>query len=336
MSELNLFQSILRKTRFRLRLQQMAERATTCSALGLAAVIVGLFAYKTRTLGFDSLVLGLYGSVAVTLAGAIWGLMSPISAQAVLKRLDRVHHTRDALGSTHDFLTRLSQEPDHQHRAFMEAQVRRTAQILRTLDPQRASRFRRPRDIPVVGVLSLALVAFVAMGVPVRGNAHASVPPVQKVEGITLPTAYYAELTREIRELERLAKKHSDPQLTAFLKEYQRLLDALKRGDLTRDELEKAHKALLLRHFPGVQHEQAQLKALANHLAKAGQAMAQNKHLKHLAKALKQHDLNRAAKAIDALKKLLDKSKLTPRQRRKIAKAMPIGLHDILTSPIFL
>jgi hypothetical protein len=312
MSEMTLFRSIIRRTRFRLRLQQVLERTTTCSVLGLAAVIVLLFLYKTRTLGFDSLVLGLYASAGVTLVGALWGLVSPIRAQAVLKRLDRAHHTKDALGSSHDFLSKLSQEPDHQHRAFMEAQLRRTGRLLRGIDPRRASRFRRPRDIPAVGVLSLALVAFLAMGLPVRGSARASVPPVQKIEGISLSMDYYEELTREIQELNRLARKHNDPKLAAFLKEYQRLLDALKRGELTRDEFDKAHKALVQRHFPGIQHEQAQLKALAKQLAKAGKAMAQSKHLAKLAKALEEHDLEAAKKAIDALKKQLDEGKLTP------------------------
>jgi len=322
MSELNLFRSIIRKTRARLRLQQVLERATTCGALSLAAVIVLLFGYKTRTVGFDSLVLGLYASLAVTLAGAIWGLVSPIGNQAVLKRLDRAHHTRDALGSSHDFLTTLSAEPDHQHRAFMEAQVRRTARLLSGIDPRRASRFRRPRDIPAVGVLSLALVAFLAMGLPVRGTARASVPPVKKIDGITLSMPYYEELTREIRDLDRLAQKHKDPKLAAFLKEYQRLLDALKRGDLTREEFDKAHKALLQRHFPGIHRDQAQWKSLAKRLAKAGKAMSQNKHLKNLAKALKDHDLKAAKKAIDALKKQLDEGKVTPWQRKRIAQAL--------------
>lgn len=336
MSELNLFRSIIRKTRFRLRLQQVLERTTTCGVLSLAAVIILLFLYKTRTLGFDTLLLGLYASAGVTLVGAIWGLVSPIRAQAVLKRLDRTHHTRDALGSSHDFLSKLSQEPDHQHRAFMEAQLRRTARLLDGIDPRRASRFRRPRDIPAVGVLSLALVAFGAMGLPVRGTARASVPPVQKIDGITLSMPYYEELTREIRELNRLAKMHNDPKLTAFLKEYQRLLDALKRGDLTREEFNKAHKALVLSHFPGIQHDQAQLEALAKRLAKAGKAMAQNKHLKQLAKAFEEHDLAAAKKAIDALRKQLDKGKLTPRQRRKIAQALKKAAQHLKQSKALL
>lgn len=322
MSELNLFQSILRKTRFRLRLQQMLERITTSSALSLAAIIVLLFLYKTRTIGFDSMLLGLYASAVVTLLGALWGLLSPIRDQAVLKRLDQTHHTKDALGSSKDFLSKLDQAPDHQHRAFMQAELRRTARLLRGIDPRRASRFRRPRDIPAVAVLSLALVAFVAMGLPVRDSARASVPPIQKIDGLRLSMPYYEELTREIQELNRLAKKNNDPALQAFLKEYQRLLDALKRGELTRDEFNKAHKALLTRHFPGMKHEQAQLKSLAKRIAKAGQAMAQNKNLKQLAKALKANNIKAAKKAIDALKKQLEKGKLSPWQRRKIAAAL--------------
>ncbi|MFH2009053.1 MAG: hypothetical protein ABI333_20855 [bacterium] len=315
-------QAIIRKTRRRLRLQQVLERTTTCVAVSLAAVVVLLFLYKTRTLGFDSLLLGVAGSGSLLLAGALWGLLTPIRDRAVLKRLDLSHTTRDALGSSQDFLDRLARNPEDAHRELMEAQLRQTARLLATIDPRRASRFRRPRDLSAVGVLTLSLVAFLAMGVPARQSARAYVQPVQKIPGLQIDPAYYEELNRDIHKLLKLAQGMNDPQLSAFLKEYQQLLDALKRGDLTRREFEQRHQALLGRHFPGIQKEQDQLKALAKQLAKAAEPLQKDRLTKALAQALKRHDLDAAKQALDQMKAPLANQKLSPAQRKRIAEAL--------------
>ncbi|MDY0005054.1 MAG: hypothetical protein RBU30_27395, partial [Polyangia bacterium] len=142
MTELAKIQEVLGRTRLRLKLQLMLERATTLAVVAVALGVVALFFYKSRSLDFAGLMW--VGALLGTLVGggAIWGFMTPLSARYVLKRLDVANDTRDALGSAFDFTSRLSVAQGDQQAELMRAQIRQAEKRLARLDLRRASRFR--------------------------------------------------------------------------------------------------------------------------------------------------------------------------------------------------
>ena len=322
MNDLKKMHTLLSRTKLRIRLQLMLERATTALVVGLALVIVGLFFYKSRSIGITGLTILGFVSGGLAIAGAIWGLLTPVEPRYVLKRLDIANDTRDALGSAFDFAQRLPREADTAQAPFMEAQIRKASSILAQVDHRRASRFRAPRDLPAVGVLMMALGAFLAMALPAQTSRASIPPPAKSVEKIKIDDDLYHEAIDDMHAVEDLAKHLKDKAMLAFLKEYKVLLQALKRGDLTREEFEKRYKALKEKYFAGLKEQVANLQKIKQQIHELGKQLAQNKLTKKLGEALKKHDLDAARRELEKLQKMLEKGKMSAFKRKQLAKIL--------------
>ncbi len=308
MNELRALSKILRRTRARLRLQLLLERATTSAVVAVAVIIVGVFFYKARAIGMAGMQGVLIVSGLLVLLGALWGVMTPLRVRWVLKRLDLANETWDALGSAHDFLGRLDSAPSAETAALMRAEVSRAARLLSKIDHRRAARFRVPRDLPALGVMCLSLVGFLAMSLPapsirasVLPTARAGAPPIQIDEDL------YQEALDNLKDVEDLARHLKDQALLDFLKEYQKLLEALRKGLLTREEFERRYKALMKKYFQGVDQEQVNRRKIDEQLAQVGKALAQKKITKKLGEALEKKDFDAARREIQKLQKKLER-----------------------------
>lgn len=322
MKDLQKLQTLLGRTKLRIRLQLMLERATTTSVVALALVIVALFFYKSRSLGTDGLAMLAVLSGLMVLAGAVWGLLTPVKPRYVLKRLDLANHTRDALGSAFDFVQRLPRGPEQSQKPFMEAQIRQASSLLGRIDYRAASRFRVPRDLSAVGVLVLACVGFLAMALPTR-SSHASIPPPEKpAQKMQIDDDLYNEAIDDMHAVEDMARHLKDKAMLDFLKEYKKLLAQLKKGQLTREEFERKYQALKKKYFSGLKQQMANAEKIKQQLHEVGKQLAKNKLTKKLGEALKKHDLDAARKELARLQKLLEKGKLNQLQRKKLAKAL--------------
>lgn len=322
MNELHRLSSVLRRTRLRLKLQLMLERATTMAVLAIALGVVALFFYKSRSLGFEGLlwVSGLGGALVV--AGALWGLVTPLTARYVLKRLDLANHTHDALGSAFDFADRPSELKHGPQAELMAAQIRQAKTLLARVDHRPAARFRQPRDLPALAVVSLAFAAFLAMAIPVPTLRAAIPPPEKPLESILIDSDLYQEAVDNVQDVEDLAKHLKDQETLDFLKEYRELLDALKRGALTREQFEERYKALQKKHFQGIEEEAARQKQLSEQVQEVGKELAKSKLTKALGEALQKQDLDKAREELRQLAEKMNQGKLTPMQKREVAKAM--------------
>lgn len=322
MNDLTRLQFLLSRTKLRIRLQLLLERSTTAAVVALALIIVALFFYKSRSLGLGGMaVLGIAAG-GLVLAGALWGLFTPVNAKYVLKRLDLANDTRDSLGSAFDFMQRLPHNVDEAQRPFMEAQIRQASTILGQINHRKASRFRVPRDLSAVGVLSLAFVGFMAMALPTE-SSRASIPPMQKApDKMKIDDDLYNEILDDIHSVEDLAKHLKDQEMKAFLKEYKKLLAALKRGDLTREEFERQYKELMKKYFAGLEQQLANLQKIKQQIHEVGKELAKNKLTKKLGEALKQHDLDAARRELERLRELMKSQKLSQRDRKQLAEAL--------------
>jgi len=322
MKDLQKLQSLLSRTKLRIRLQLMLERATTTTVVAMALLIVALFFYKSRSLGTDGLWLLAGLSGLMVLAGAVWGLLTPVRPRYVLKRLDLANHTRDALGSAFDFVQRLPRAPEESQKPFMEAQIRQASSLLGSIDYRAASRFRVPRDLSALGVLVLACVGFLAMALP-TSSSRASIPPPEKpAPKMQIDNDLYNEAVDDMHAVEDMAKHLKDKAMLEFLKEYKKLLAQLKRGELTREEFERKYQDLKKKYFSGLKQQMANAEKIKQQLHEVGKQLAKNKLTKKLGEALKKHDLEAARKELARLQKLLEKGKLNQLQRKQLAKAL--------------
>ncbi len=322
MNDLQQLQSLLRRTKLRIRLQLMLERATTAAVVALALVIVALFFYKSRSIGLDGMKLMASLSGLMILAGAVWGLLTPVKPRYVLKRLDLANQTRDALGSAFDFVQRLPKDAEPDQKPFMEAQIRQASTLLGKIDHRTASRFRMPRDVPAVGVLMAAFLFFFAMMLPAP-SSHASIPPPEKpAPKMQIDEDLYNEAIDDMHAVEDLAKHLKDKAMLEFLKEYKKLLSQLKKGQLTREEFERKYQALKKKYFSGLKQQMANAEKIKAQIHEVGKQLAKNKLTKKLGEALKKHDMDAARKELARLQKMLEKGKLNKWERKKLAKAL--------------
>jgi len=322
MNDLHQLQSLLSRTKLRIRLQLMLERATTTTVVALALVIVALFFYKSRSLGMDGVAVLAVMSGLMVLAGALWGLLTPVKPRYVLKRLDLANHTRDALGSAFDFVQRLPKTPEQSQKPFMEAQIRQATSLLGSINHRAASRFRMPRDLSAVGVLALACVGFLAMALPTSSSRASIPPPAKPAQKMHIDDDLYNEAIDDMHAVEDMAKHLKDKAMLSFLKEYKKLLAQLKRGELTREEFERLYRALKKKYFAGLKQQLANAEKIKQQLHEVGKQLEKNKLTQKLGEALKKHDLEAARKELARLQKMLEKGKLTPNQRKKLAKAL--------------
>ncbi|MDY0004214.1 MAG: hypothetical protein RBU30_23140, partial [Polyangia bacterium] len=248
--------------------------------------------------------------------------MTPLSARYVLKRLDVANDTRDALGSAFDFTSRLSVAQGDQQAELMRAQIRQAEKRLARLDLRRASRFRRPRDLPALGVATLALAGFVAMSIPVQ-STFASIPPSEPPpSAIKMDSDLMQEAMDNLKDVEDLAKHLKDQAMFDFLKEYKQLLESLHRGTMTREQFEEAYKALMQKYFQGSDREQGNQKQIAEQIKEVGKDLAKSKLTKALGEALEKHDMAAAREELKKLVEKMDQGKLTPNEKKELAKAI--------------
>ncbi len=320
--QLQRLRALLGRTRARIRLQLMAERATTMAAVALSLVIVALFFYKSQSLSLDGMTIMASLSGLLVLAGGLWGLLTPVTSRYVLKRLDLANHTRDALGSAFDFARRLPRDEQEGQRAFMEAQIRQALALLESIDHRAASRFRMPRDLSAVGVLTLAFLGFLAMALPSRSSRAAIPPPEKPASKLRIDEDLFNEATDDMHAVEDMARHLKDKAMLEFIKEYKKLLSQLKRGELTREEFERRYQALKKKYFSGLKQEQSNAEQIKQRLNEVGKQLAKNKLTRQLGEALKKHDIEAAQKELARLEKLLAKGKLSPWKRKKLAKAL--------------
>lgn len=322
MNELQRLQQTLRRTRMRLKLQLMLERATTLAVVAIGLGVVALFFYKSRTLSFSGVVWACSFSVALVLAGGVWGFLTPLSARYVLKRLDRANVTSDALGSAFDFAARLPREAESAQGALMRAQIRQAEALLARVDHRGASRFRRPRDLPALGVVSLAFAAFLAMSIPVPFT-RAAIPPTEPpLSSIKIDGDLYQEALDGLKDVEDLARHSKDEAMLEFLKEYKQLLESLHQGELTREQFEERYKALMQKYFQGNERERGHQKQIAEQIKEVGKELAKSKLTKALGEALEKHDLAAAREELKKLVEKMDQGKLSPMEKKELAKAI--------------
>lgn len=322
MNQLERLQQVLGRTRRRLKLQLMLERATTLAVVAVALGVVALFFYKSRALDFRGLLWTASFAGVLVVAGALWGLLTPLSARYVLKRLDVANQTRDALGSAFDFAARLPAGTDDAQAEFMRAQIRRAEKLLAEVDLRKASRFRRPRDLKALGVVSLAMAGFLAMSIPVP-STRASIPPVEPpLPSLKIDGDLYQEALDNLKDVEDLAKHLKDKAMFEFLKEYKQLLESLHRGTLTREQFEERYKALMEKYFAGAKQNQGNQRQMAEQIKEVGKELSKSKLTKALGEALEKHDLTAAREELKKLVEKMNQGKLSPMEKKELAKAI--------------
>ncbi|MCD6497323.1 MAG: hypothetical protein J7M25_03360 [Deltaproteobacteria bacterium] len=313
---------IIRRTAFRLKLQRVAERTATTGLLAVVTLMLGLYYLKTGVLGWsDMWVFGLIASSWIA-TGVVWGLTIHDAADALAARVDAACGLHNALSSALLFSAELPHAPDDQ-KPFMEAEIRRAANIMDQASARKAVPFQWPRDTVPLTVLLAVLVGFAAMRIP-QSQARAVQPRIKRIvqPRIHIDEALIREYQEELQDLKEQAHKLKDEQLEKFLRKQQKLLDDLRRGKLSKRDFLKRYNQLMKQFGKRQEQLGRNIEKMNELLSKAGKSFEKTKLTRKLAQALEEKNMEQAAKEMQKLLHKLQTGKMTNAQKRQLRKAL--------------
>jgi hypothetical protein len=320
--------SAVRKVRLRLRVQAALQGLVYGLLVG--AVLLGAGVVLRRFGLLQASVLRSIPLLAAALGGCgllgvIALLLRRIDALEVAARIDKSHALHDRLASALQFVGVGSTPAVEPQRALRELAIADAERVAQGVSPSRAAPFTRPARLSWLGLSLLLLVAAWSLKLP-RPTSPVELPkkPTAPVEPrLTIESDLLEPEKEELRDLIKQAEQAGDKEALELLKQMQKLLEQVERGELSRKQafemLAELERRLQARSQEGA------LEELKERLRKAGSELGEAKLAKELGQALLKEDLDKAQKelkklAAEALSKL-QKGAKSKEEKDALAKA---------------
>ena len=352
MSKTSRIHSLISRARRRLKLQSAIEVATTMSILTSAAVLAVVYGVRGASISEGMGIALLIGCLGFVVLGAVIGAMRQFPSHVVATRIDRASGLSDRLSNACAFEHRLEKKEDEHTEtvAMMELAVKDAHANLEKADVKSATPFRKPADGRVAltfGIVALAVAGLwwpndhggVALGGVDHSQAGHNLKHHHKttIELEDEDLGYAAEI---INKLDKLAEDTKDAELKKLVKELRELLDKVKKGQLSKNELMEKLDEARDKYLKDTEFDS---KETMKDLAETGKELEKTKETRELGKALKKGDLNKAQKEmkkladkneklgkkqdenkkkIDELKKKLKDKKLSDKQKKDLKKKL--------------
>ena len=293
----------IQRVRRRLRLWRALQHGVYGLIAGGALLWGATVAYRFGALSSPQLQrLGLF-SGGLFFVGMLVGALRRIDPLTIAALIDQSHALYDRLSSALQFMGVGSTPPPSPlgpEAALRELAIADAEQAARGVEARRAAPFVRPQHLGLIPLLGLLSLFSLWIRLP---RPSVTPPPV-----VAAPSAPEARLlvdpeliAPEKDELARLladAEARGDEEAAAILRELQKLLEQVERGELTRKEAFDKLSELEQRLLRG---KDGALEELKEKLRKAGNELSEAKLTRELGQALAKEDL---AKAQAELKKL--------------------------------
>lgn len=289
--------------RRRLRLQRALQHGVYGLLLAVGLSWGATLAYRMGALTGPQLRQIALAAGGLFFVGLLVGALRRIDPLQVAARIDQSHALHDRLSSALQFTGVGSTPPPAPlgpEAALRDLAIADAEQAARGVEPRRAAPFVRPQRLGWIPILLSLTLITLWLRLP-----RQAVSPPEKAPSAPAAEARLivdAELIApEKDELARLlaeAEARGDEEAAAILRELQKLLQQVERGELTRKEAFDKLSELEQRLMRG---KDGALEELGEKLRKAGNELSEAKLTKELGQALAKEDL---AKAQAELKKL--------------------------------
>lgn len=296
--------------RVRRRLRAQAALRLGVYGLGGGAAAGALLAAAARLGWLGAAAAGGTRPLAVALgaaglglvAGAIVGATREIADLDVAARIDRTHDLRDRLSSAVQFGSRAQPASLAGSQALRFLAMSDAAQAAGRVSPRQAAPWQRPSGLSWLVLLLFADVLVALLRLP-RPQPKALPVPVAKAAKDAAPRLVVEPelLSPEKDELSRLAAEAAqsgDRELQEILREMQKLLEQVERGELTRQEAFEKLAELEQRLMQG---HAGVLEEMKERLRKAGAELGESRLAKEAGAALLKEDLDKAQKELQKL-----------------------------------
>lgn len=296
--------SAVHKVRLRLRVQAAMQGVVYGLLVGavlIFAIVVlrrfGVFSAPVlRSIPLMSAGLGLCG-----LFGGLGFALRRIEPITVAARIDKSHELHDRLASALQFVgvgSTPALDPQKELRELAIADAERVAQ---GIVPSRAAPFTRPHRLGWLGLALLAVAAAWSLRLP-RPASPIEAPkkrPAPVEPRLTIESDLLEPEKEELRELIKQAEQAGDKEALELLKQMQKLLEQVERGEISRKQAFEM-LAELERRLAAKANEGA-LEELKERLRKAGSELGESKLAKDVGQALLKEDLEKAQKELKKL-----------------------------------
>ncbi len=293
----------LSRVRRRLRLQRALQHGVYGLLIGAGLALCATLSYRLGALSQPQLLRLSLAGLGLFFVGVLVGALRRIEPLAVAARIDQSHALYDRLSSALQFAGVGSTPPPSPlgpEAALRELAIADAEQAARGVEAHRAAPFVRPQRlgwIPILGLLTLG-VLWIRLPQPSVSPPAAPPPPPAAEARFSVEPELIAPEKDELARLLADAEQRGDEEAAAILRELQKLLQQVERGELTRKEAFDKLSELEQRLMRG---KDGSLEELKEKLRKAGNELSEAKLTRELGQALAKEDL---AKAQAELKKL--------------------------------
>lgn len=310
----NDLQTYITRVKARIYFQRSLEGITTGLIGSLMAWMCVLVLYKTEWLSLDGLWTWSRATLVFPLAGLTWAFAHRIDSNYVAMKIDEVNDLNARLTTAWCFL----QEPEEERTDFMNASIDDAREHIHKIRLSEAAPFAAPRDLLPLGLVILAVVGLVLVKPPtIHGTLlpEEPLPPAESVIGDTelkIIKDKWEDTKEELQESE-------DPEAQAIVHEMDDLFGKLENREINKEEFIHQVDKLNKEHFDDKEEE---WRTLVDEIKDVEAELADNKHTKDIAEALKEGDLDKAAKALENLAKKLENGEIKDRDVEKLAKKL--------------
>jgi len=325
---LRVIEKLVRRVRWRIRVQTALRRFLVFGALGLLCFGVAVLLVKARVLPVIA-VPGVGAAAAlVTLAAVLTGLLRRLDDVGLAAALDAAGGLHSRLGSALAF----ARSPDPS--PFERAAIEDAASVLERASPRRAAPWQWAAfggaAALAVGAVALTVPAVFAIDFPVGRLGAAAVGtlgdiagPLERVKVEVLPHEREV-LAALAEELEDARRALPDEEVQRLLADLNDLVRALRDGEITPEE---AHGGLAALDKAAEEWRAAHaedLAAAARHVREAAEKTRRpHRELDPLFDALREERLREAAEALERTAEALERDDgLSRRDRQRIQREL--------------
>lgn len=300
--------------RLRVRLQRLAEGLSTGLVASALVAMLPLVLFKTGWIAADGLWTWWLAALVFPVAGLVWAFASRVEPEALATRIDTRNALKARLTTAFCFL----QIPEAERTDFMKAAIEDAERHLDHVKIAPAVPFSFPHSGLAFFGAALALVLLILLRPPVARGMLPEEEPVPEPEAI-LSDEDVAIMKEELEELKEDLKDSDNPEVEELLGRMEELIEKVDNRELKKEEFITEVDEIKDKFFEPKNEE---WKQILEEVAKIEDELKNDPNTKDLADALKQGDMEKAAKELEKLGEKIANGEISDKDLDKLAKRL--------------
>lgn len=310
----NKIRGFINQAWLRLVLQRVLD-GLTAGLIGAGAVwMVLLVLTKTGWLDVGAMTQFALGALLLPVLGLAWAMTQRIDKREVAMKLDEVNKLHARLTTAFCFM----EIPEAERTDFQKAAIAEAAGHLEDVRVAAATPLRLPTDSLALVMMAVVLTGIILVKPPVIHGTMPAEEPLPAPEAV-LDDLEIERAKDQWEKAREDLQKSEDPVAQSYIEEMDELMDALDKRELSKEEFLHEVDRLERKFF---EQRDDEWRTVMDELEKVQDELADNKHTKDLADALKEGDMEKAAKEMEKLAEKLEKGEIKDRDLEKLAKKL--------------